>query len=149
MATGGGTIGMTRAAQYAIRAMTYLAANARGTLVPVHEIADREQIPFHFLAKLAGRLARAGLVQTFKGPSGGLRLAQPAARIRLLQIIEAIDGPEFMQGCFLGLPVCDATNPCVMHDSWTAARTRMREEFAQISLADLSARLPAVKSSIS
>mgnify|MGYP003476607160 CR=1 FL=1 len=65
------------------------------------------------------------------------------------KIIEAIDGPEFMQGCFLGLPVCDATNPCVMHDSWTAARTRMREEFAQISLADLSARLPAAKSAVS
>jgi Rrf2 family protein len=133
------THGISRAAQYAVRTLVHLALARAAAASPVREIADAEGIPPHFLAKLVGKLARAGLVDAFKGPGGGIRLAKPPHKIKLSQVIEAVDGPDFLAGCFLGLRECSDTHPCPMHENWKALRLRLAADFDRITIAQLAA----------
>lgn len=131
--------GISRAAQYAVRTLVHLALEHDAAASPVREIAEAEGIPPHFLAKLVGKLARAGLVDAFKGPGGGIRLAKPPTRIKLMQVIEAVDGPAFLSACFLGLRSCSDEQPCAMHENWKTLRTRLAADLDRITIAELAA----------
>jgi Rrf2 family protein len=131
--------GISTAAQYAVRTLVHLARQPTSEATPVREIAEIEGIPPHFLAKLVGKLARGKLVDAFKGPGGGIRLARPPHKIRLSQVIEVIDGPDFLSGCVLGSPECNDEQNCPMHENWKEVKLRLKNEFDRISLAQLAA----------
>src|ERR1700730_17579999 len=82
----------SRSADYAIRSFVYLARIPDGEFVMARHIAEDEQIPAHFLAKILQELTRKGLLRSNKGPSGGFSLRIPAAQIKLLDLVEALDG---------------------------------------------------------
>ena len=83
-------------------------------------------------------MAREGLLESWKGPQGGFKLARDAREITLLEIIEAIDGTGFLKQCVLGFPKCSSENPCPVHDSWKEVRERFMDTLGKKSLADLS-----------
>ena len=82
----------SRSAEYAIRSFVYLARIPDGKFAMARHIAKEEQIPAHFLAKILQELTRKGLLRSNKGPSGGFSLRVPASQIRLLDLVEALDG---------------------------------------------------------
>jgi Rrf2 family iron-sulfur cluster assembly transcriptional regulator len=82
----------SRSAEYAIRACVHLALAPEGKFVMVRAIAEHEDIPAHFLAKILQDLARKGMLKSNKGPSGGFALRTPPEKLRLLDIVEALDG---------------------------------------------------------
>src|SRR5260370_7143867 len=87
----------SRSAEYAIRSFVFLARIPDGKFAMARHIAKEEQIPAHFLAKILQELTRKGLLRSSKGPSGGFCLRLPASQIRLLDLVEALDGPAFAQ----------------------------------------------------
>ena len=92
----------SRSAEYAIRAFVNLAQVQEGKYAMVKNIAEQEDIPAHFLAKILQQLARKGLLRSSKGPTGGFALRVDAGDVRLLDIVEALDG-QLPRGCrFLG-----------------------------------------------
>jgi Rrf2 family protein len=84
---------MTRACGYALHALEYLAARADGAPVASYHIAQARGAPEGFLLKVLKPLVSAGLLRSEKGPRGGYALARPAARVTLLEVVEAVDGP--------------------------------------------------------
>ncbi|RME07154.1 MAG: Rrf2 family transcriptional regulator [Deltaproteobacteria bacterium] len=130
---------VSKASQYAIRAMTHLARQPASEAVLIREIATEEGIPQPFLAKVIRMLGRCGLVETFKGPGGGIRLARPPYRITVREIIECVDGPTLFEGCFLGLSTCSDDAPCPIHENWKVIRERLIGELRSITLADIAA----------
>ena len=70
---------INRRADYAIRVMLVLAEQLHKTRLSAQEIHERMQIPRAFLNRIIADLSRAGLIQTYPGPNGGLELARPAA----------------------------------------------------------------------
>jgi Rrf2 family protein len=82
----------SRSAEYAIRSLVYLARIPDGKFAMVRQIAEKERIPAHFLAKILQELTRKGLLRSSKGPSGGFALKVPARQIKLLNLVEALDG---------------------------------------------------------
>jgi Rrf2 family protein len=84
---------LTTAASYALHALAYMAAQ-KTTDKPIasHKIAHERGIPERFLLKVLKPLVSAGVLRSAKGPNGGYYLAQPAADISMLQIVEAVDG---------------------------------------------------------
>ena len=64
----------SRSAEYAIRAFVHLAQVQEGKYAMVKNIAEQEDIPAHFLAKILQQLARKGLLRSSKGPTGGFAL---------------------------------------------------------------------------
>jgi Rrf2 family protein len=84
----------------------------------VAEIAERTRVPPLQLAKVIQSLARAGLVVTTRGRGGGVRLARPAEEIRLLDVIEAFQGPLRLFRCRLQGNGCPRNPDCAIYRLW-------------------------------
>jgi len=131
----------SRSSEYAIRAFVYLAQVPDGKYAMVKQIAAEEEIPSHFLAKILQQLARKGLLRSSKGPTGGFTLRVPADEIRLVDIVEALDGLGEYQKCTSGLAECSDDMPCALHDSWKALRSRIMDYLGRNTIADLAKTL--------
>lgn len=128
----------SKAAEYSVRAMTFLARQPPGKLTGAREIAEAENIPMPFLWKILHTLRRRRLVRSFKGIHGGYELAHPAEEITLSDILAATDGEDLTSGCVLGLPECNDQNPCPLHDAWKNIRATLNHMLQQTTLADLA-----------
>jgi Rrf2 family protein len=84
---------LTSASSYALHAVVFMAGRKDDSPVASHEIARARRISEKFLLKVLTPLVRARVLVSLKGPNGGYRLARPASRITLLEVIEAVDGP--------------------------------------------------------
>jgi Rrf2 family protein len=84
---------LTRASSYALHAVTYMALQKENPLSPADVIAKVQGIPVKFLPRLLKPLVSARVLQSRKGPGGGYRLARPASKITVLEVVEAVDGP--------------------------------------------------------
>jgi len=129
----------SKSAEYAIQAMLYLAEREDKGLVMVGSIASAYNIPRHFLAKLVQTLNRGKLVESFRGRNGGIRLARPAGKITVLQIVNAIEGPPpEEETCVIGLDVCSDEVVCPLHNQWQHIRSLVRNTLTSQTLADLA-----------
>ena len=112
----------SKACQNALQAAIFLAAQPVGSPVLQRDIATALDLPQPFLGKVLQLLSRRGLVRSVKGRYGGYVLNQPAGRISLYDIVEAIDGPFFLEYCVLGFPGCNDASPCPVHPQWKQAK---------------------------
>src|SRR2546430_15099954 len=138
----------SRSAEYAIRAFVHLAQVPEGKYAMVKNVAEEEGIPAHFLAKILQQLARKGLLRSSKGPAGGFALKVDSSEIRLLDIVEALDGLAPYQECAMGLSECNDEMPCSMHDSWVTLRSRIMEYLGRNTIADLAKALEQKKKAL-
>ena len=131
----------SRSSEYAIRAFVHLAQVPEGKYAMVKQIAAEEEIPSHFLAKILQQLARKGLLRSSKGPTGGFSLRVSADEVRLVDIVEALDGLGEYQKCASGLAECTDDMPCALHDSWKVLRSRIMDYLGRNTIADLAKTL--------
>lgn len=110
---------ISRTSQYAIQALIYIATQDAGKLVLNREIAERLNVPAPYLAKIMQQLCRGGVLDSFRGRSGGFCLRYEASQINLMQILLETEGPDFTNGCVLGLKRCSDETACPMHSRWT------------------------------
>lgn len=129
----------SRACEYAIQALLDLAERPPGVYVPVREVANQRDIPYHFLGKIVQQLTRNGLLIASKGPNGGITLSGSAEDITLLQVVEAIDGLDITTQCVIGLPTCQDSAPCPLHIDWRKNRMQILEMLTRKTLKQLAA----------
>jgi Rrf2 family transcriptional regulator, iron-sulfur cluster assembly transcription factor len=139
----------SRSAEYAIRALVYIAQTPAGKYAMVKKIAEEEDIPLHFLAKILQQLARKGILRSSKGPTGGFALQTDPRRIRLIDIVEVLDGLESYDQCAAGHSQCSEATTCCMHDTWMGLRSRIMEYLRRNTIADLSRALNQKKNTLS
>lgn len=128
---------LSRACEYALQAVLYLAKQNKNTYVSIKEIAEKSDISFHFLGKILQRLTQQGILNSYKGPRGGVCLARPARKITPWDIVAAIDGVSFCRKCVVGFPECDEKNPCDMHEKWVKIRQEICDMLSEKSIAEL------------
>jgi Rrf2 family transcriptional regulator, iron-sulfur cluster assembly transcription factor len=138
----------SRSAEYAIRAFVHLAQVPDGKYAMVKNIAEQEELPAHFLAKIMQQLARKGLLRSSKGPTGGFALRVPPADVKLWDIVEALDGMKQYTACASGLSECSDEMPCSMHDGWVALRTHIIDYLERNTIADLMKALEIKRNSL-
>lgn len=107
------------------------------------DIASDEQIPAHFLAKLLQQLARKGLLKSQKGPSGGFCLRLKAKDVRLIDIVDAVDGLDHYAKCIVGFPECNDQAGCPMHNSWIALHSRIMDYLRRNTVGSLVRQMEA------
>jgi Rrf2 family iron-sulfur cluster assembly transcriptional regulator len=118
------TVIFSKKCEYGIQAVLYLAAREKGTLVSAEEISKVLKIPREFVSKILQSLRESGLILSSKGKSGGFTLAKDPSRVKLLDVVAAIDGLDMFDNCVLGFPECTPTHPCPVHDTWGTLRTQ-------------------------
>jgi Rrf2 family protein len=117
------TVIFSKKCEYGMQAVLYLAAHQTGGVIRVDDIAATLKVPKEFVSKILQSLTANGIVASKKGKSGGFALAKDASRIRLIDIVAAIDGLEMFNSCVLGFPNCTPETPCPVHDTWGELRT--------------------------
>jgi len=127
---------ITRAADYGLRGLLYLAKQPTGRLVMAGEIAAAEDMPEYFFSKIFQNLAKAGLLNSFRGSSGGFTLARPPEQITLLDVVEAVEGPLALSKCTNAPEVCEKSGTCPFHNYWKEAQESLVGILGKYSLAD-------------
>jgi len=130
---------ITRQADYATRAILYLARNRNGKRVATSQVAEEQKIPSSFLAKIISQLSIAGLLYTSRGAHGGITLARNPKQITLLQVIEAIDGPIQLNVCVGREGVCSFEDNCPIQLVWCDAQNELITKLRNTNFADLIA----------
>ncbi|MDX1585188.1 MAG: Rrf2 family transcriptional regulator [Balneolaceae bacterium] len=129
---------LSKSCVYGLRASLFLASNRDRDYVSIREMSDKLNISFHFLTKILQQLSAAGLMESHKGPNGGVRLTKSGSQVNLLEIVAAIDGIEVFTECALGLPGCGSAKPCPLHDQWAEARDGIRIMLEETDLVELA-----------
>ncbi|MDO8549169.1 MAG: Rrf2 family transcriptional regulator [Ignavibacteria bacterium] len=118
------TVIFSKKCEYGLQAVLYLATYDKGAIVSADDIAKKLSIPKEFVSKILQSLTESGIINSKKGKSGGFSLAQDPKKIKLLDIVAALDGLTMFNNCVLGFPNCNPTNPCPLHDKWGVLRTQ-------------------------
>jgi Rrf2 family transcriptional regulator, iron-sulfur cluster assembly transcription factor len=129
---------MSTKGRYAVMAMIDIAGHSVGSPVSLAEIAERQDISQEYLEQLFGKLRKAQLVESARGPGGGYRLARAASDIPVAAIIEAVDEPlrvtrcdgDAVEGCVKG-------ERCCAHDLWSSLGRQMMYFLASVTLEDV------------
>lgn len=127
---------LTRQGDYAIRTVLHLALH-RQIVHATREIAVTQDIPEAFLNKIVQSLAKAGLVNTFRGARGGIKLAKLPGEITMLDVIEAVEGPLTISKCLVEADICPNNGVCPVHQVWDEIRSKMVEDLRNTSFQKL------------
>ncbi len=120
---------ITREADYAIRCVLHLSRCKEGSAT-VGDIAEAQSIPRTFAAKILQKLSKAKIVKSVRGIKGGFRLARDPARISILDVIEAIQGPLNVNICVLDRQSCERQPTCMVHPIWVEIQILLKERLA-------------------
>lgn len=121
--------------KYGIRAVIFIALKPeQNTNTGLKEIAEKLKIPQPYLAKILQVLARKRILHSTKGPHGGFYLLIPASRLTLMDIIDAIDGRNFFDNCFVTGERCNFDKPddglCILHNDLRNEKVRLEKFFS-------------------
>ena len=132
---GGGAMIISQSAEYALRAVVWLAQEPERSL-GTGQIARAARVPPGYLAKVLQSLSRAGLVSSSPGRRGGFRLLKSPDSISVLEVIDAVDPIRRITTCPLGLPG-HGEDLCPLHRRLDDAAQQMQAAFAGATIADL------------
>jgi Rrf2 family protein len=127
---------LSKKADYGLIALKHLAQHADAS-VSAREIASEYQIPAQLLAKILQRLARKGLLVSQQGTRGGYVLARDPAKISIVDVIEALDGPIGITPCERGSS-CEQLERCSVKDPLMAVRAKMVRILGDTSIYELA-----------
>jgi len=128
---------LSNACVYGLRASVYLASVSNESYTSITKISENLDISRHFLTKVLQKLTEAGILESMKGPKGGVRLVHSSNEVSLVEIVAAIDGTDILTECALGLPGCGSEKPCPIHDKWADTRDEIRKMLSETTLNEL------------
>jgi Rrf2 family transcriptional regulator, iron-sulfur cluster assembly transcription factor len=127
---------LTTKGRFAVTAMVDLSMRQTRGPVTLAAISERQRISLSYLEQLFGKLRRAKLVNSVRGPGGGYCLAKPTGSITVAEIITAVDEPIDATQC-AGKENCNDDKRCVTHDLWATLNQKMNDYLNSVSLADV------------
>ncbi len=133
---------LSKACVYSLRAVIFVSKNAnREAKIGVKEIAKELDLPTPYLGKILQQLTKNKIVESVKGPHGGFFIDENAKQIKIIKIIEIIDGLIFFNKCGLGLKECSEEHPCPLHNDFKIYRDGLFNLFNEKSIADLVSKI--------
>ncbi len=133
----------SKACEYGIRASIYIALQSlESRRVSLKEIAEEINSPVAFTAKILQLLSKNNIVDSVKGAHGGFEISRTQIdKLKLSEIVNAIDGNTIYEGCGLGLKECNAEKPCPVHDKFVSIRNDLRQMLENTSLYEMTTGL--------
>lgn len=138
---------LTRAADYAVRAMVHLATLPPEKRAFLPDLAKATSAPESFLSKVMQTLSHAGLISSRRGKLGGFAILPRGCEATMREVIEAIDGPICLNVCLNGSKECERKSWCPAHPVWARAQRAMIDVLMSVTVAAMALRAPGVSSS--
>ena len=128
---------ITRATEYAVRAIIFLAQQPKDGIVLKKDICRTQEVTPAFLTKIFQPLIKAGIVNSQRGVGGGFLLAKDPSEVTMLDILEAEEGKLKLNHCLVDADFCQRDAYCAAHVVWHDAQQEMAEVLKRYSIADL------------
>jgi Rrf2 family iron-sulfur cluster assembly transcriptional regulator len=116
------TVIFSKSCELGLQAVLFLSIKKEKVIYNAEEVSNELKVPKEFVSKVLQILTNSGIIGSKKGKSGGFYLAKSPDNIRLIDIVEAIDGLDVFKSCVLGFPGCSSEKPCPVHDKWGKLR---------------------------
>lgn len=130
------TVFFSKTCELGLQAVLYLSAKEK-RIFNAEEVSIELKVPKEFVSKVLQILTSSGIVSSKKGKNGGFYLAKEPGQIRLIDIIEAIDGLDIFKSCVLGFPECSSETPCPVHEKWGKLRDEAYKMLSEETLEHL------------
>ncbi len=127
---------LSKQAELGIKSVLYLSVQPKGYLRNANEISKELKVPKEFVAKILQKLTHSGIVSSKKGKTGGFSLRVSPKEIKLIDIIQSIDGNKAFEECILGFEHCNDENPCPIHHQWKELREKILDMFSEKLISD-------------
>jgi len=128
---------ITRATEYAIRAVLFLAKQPRGEIVFKKDICRTQNITPAFLTKIFQPLIKAGIVGSQRGVGGGFYLLKSPQEVSLLDVVQAQEGPLYINQCLTREGACERDVFCPVHGAWREIRGELMSTLSRYTFAHL------------
>jgi Rrf2 family protein len=133
---------ITRQADYAVRIVLDLAERKHGGVERSDDVARRQVVPRAYFTKVVQALVRAGYVRTLRGARGGIQLAKDPEAITLRQVIEAVEGPIYLNRCLSHPGECSLERTCAAHPVWERIQDVLTHELEAVTVSQMVASKP-------
>jgi Rrf2 family cysteine metabolism transcriptional repressor len=127
-------------ARYGLRAAVDLAENYEGSPLSMAEIAERHGISRKYLHAILSLLKTAGYVRSERGTTGGYALSRKPSEIRVIDILEALEGSVTLVDCVHDASLCERAELCVTREVWRDLSKAIRDVLSGSTLQDLVVR---------
>ena len=124
--------------EYSVRLLIYLAAYPIGTIIPAKEIAKAKEIPLKYLQQIISRFVKMRHLIGHPGLGGGVSLHEATLKLTLLAVIEAVEGPIFLNRCLVGPMACTFTATCAVHHIWREAQAEFIKILSSKTILELA-----------
>jgi Rrf2 family transcriptional regulator, iron-sulfur cluster assembly transcription factor len=123
---------------YAVRGILYIASKQNEKhFVQVEEISGSLQAPRHFMGKILKRLAKEGVLNSVKGPSGGFTINETTLSLPLMSLIYITNDISTINSCVLRFRDCNGENPCPMHYQMESIKKELKQLLSGTVIRDL------------
>jgi len=129
---------ISKTGKHALLALISLSELEPGQSAGASQIAEEIGAPGNYLGKLLKQLAAEGILESRKGFGGGFRLALPANKITLFDVINTFDKISRWNGCFLSGKRCSDKVPCAVHKRWGKVRNQYLEFLKGTTIAEVA-----------
>lgn len=116
------TVIFSKTCELGLQAVLFLSIKKEKRIFTAGEVSKELKVPKEYVSKVMQILTESGIIGSKKGKNGGFYLAKSPSSIKLIDIVEAIDGLEIFNNCVLGFPGCSNDNPCPVHEKWGKLR---------------------------
>jgi Rrf2 family protein len=125
--------------RYGTRLMLNLAHHFKNgdEAIILKNVSDDENISIRYLEQIIIPLKINKLVKSIRGAGGGYTLARPPAKIKLSEILEALEGACCLVECVEDEDYCNRAGECATHEVWKKASLMLKDYFTKMSLSDL------------
>ncbi|HKJ33172.1 MAG TPA: Rrf2 family transcriptional regulator [Balneolales bacterium] len=128
---------LSQRTQYAISAIIVLAREPQGKAIPASELAKPLNCPAAYLSQSLAKLVPNGILDTKRGQYGGVYLLREPSEITIFEVVEALDGTEFFESCFLGIAKCGDIEPCPFHAIWKNEKEKIQKWMEETTFEDI------------
>lgn len=130
---------INQATDYAFRAVLNLAKKPKGKVVDAQTISAQEVIPIRFLLKIMPSLIKSGIINSQRGVGGGYFLAKNPREISFLDVVEAIEGPIYINRCLADPKACSKNGAgyCGVHLALREVQKNLREDLQKRNFGEL------------
>lgn len=125
---------ISKLSDYAVVLLGYLAQS--DVLMSSNDLSHKASLGKETTSKILKRLQNHEIVASKKGSNGGYYITRLPEDIKLLEIIEAMEGPLMVTACVVD-DGCKSSSHCLMHGKWQRVNRIIVESLEKVSLKEM------------
>ncbi len=130
---------ITQETDYALRILIYLGEAGKGVKIDAKTISEAEGVTLRFTLKILRKLAQSKIVVSFRGVNGGYALDDEPSELNMKRVIEAIEGPIYINKCLYDENLCNLSRSttCKLHYTFSEIQERVLKEFEDTTILNI------------